>query len=249
MWHPSQVFLSIPKQFLLTHPLWDVTKTKCFWCICNSISTHTSLVGCDYLLQPPQRHVYHFYSHIPCGMWLLLLLVSTFPQEISTHTSLVGCDSIKPTSNLHTFIFLLTHPLWDVTLNHFYMSVLIYHFYSHIPCGMWQNLCFVSLILLYFYSHIPCGMWRCSTIRTMARYIFLLTHPLWDVTLLLYNYLMHTTISTHTSLVGCDMFSLLLFWFHLNFYSHIPCGMWQQMQVFLLFSQIISTHTSLVGCD
>ena len=54
--------------FLLTHPLWDVTPTPADILECASISTHTSLVGCD----TGVRHVVplgrHFYSHIPCGM-------------------------------------------------------------------------------------------------------------------------------------------------------------------------------------
>ncbi len=56
---------------------------------------------------------------------------------------------------------------------------------------------------------------------------FLLTHPVWDVTLMLF-YLFHAfcNISTHTSRVGCD---LLIYFFELV--------------------SNISTHTSRVGCD
>ena len=76
--------------------------------------------------------------------------------------------------------FLLTHPLWDVTL-------LIYQ-------------------------------------KTLVE-LFLLTHPLWDVTKAKAEEMGRTTISTHTSLVGCDRNGE---WYAndiRNFYSHIPCGM------------------------
>ena len=35
---------------------------------------------------------------------------------ISTHTSLVGCDVDIPHPAALSLIFLLTHPLWDVTV-------------------------------------------------------------------------------------------------------------------------------------
>ena len=33
-------------------------------------------------------------------------------------------------------IFLLTHPVWDVTATAADETTLAQHFYSHIPCGM-----------------------------------------------------------------------------------------------------------------
>ena len=56
--------------------------------------------------------------------------------------------------------------------------------------------------------------------------VFLLTHPVWDVTHIEEKIQLDVLISTHTSRVGCDLFSLKL-----------P----RQHQ--------ISTHTSRVGCD
>ena len=78
-------------------------------------------------------------------------------------------------------------------------------------------------------------------------------------------------ISTHTSRVGCDNCQMVNTEFTLNFYSHIPCGMWQtvpwirlwfgrfllthpvwDVTEFLIihcYLQWISTHTSRVGCD
>ena len=57
------------------------------------ISTHTSRVGCDGTLLDG-------YAVMP----------------ISTHTSRVGCDFNRYKYIVHYFEFLLTHPVWDVTL-------------------------------------------------------------------------------------------------------------------------------------
>ena len=147
-----------------------------------SISTHTSLVGCDESLFKPIICFLYFYSHIPCGMWHFLSdtiiadawFLLTHPLwdvtyfldilciflVISTHTSLVGCDS---------------HIVGRANLT--------YNFYSHIPCGMWQRGSGRNMPTQNFYSHIPCGMWL-----------------------------------------------LCIFWHFIvccNFYSHIPCGMWR----------------------
>ena len=64
-------------QFLLTHPVWDVTWCPWFYRNTIPISTHTSRVGCDY--QPLDDNADDF---------------------ISTHTSRVGCD--HPYSNLRS---------------------------------------------------------------------------------------------------------------------------------------------------
>ena len=55
---------------------------------------------------------------------------------------------------------------------------------------------------------------------------FLLTHPVWDVTISSIGDSGKTTISTHTSRVGCD-----------------------EWKINLKTENIISTHTSRVGCD
>ena len=65
-------------------------------------------------------------------------------------------------------------------------------------------LCF-ALLHCHFYSHIPCGMWRIIHRISETFYRFLLTHPVWDVTIISQN-------PIHTAF---------------NFYSHIPCGMWR----------------------
>ena len=145
----------------------------------------------------------HFYSHIPCGMWLNAV------------------DSIQPVYNFYSHIpcgmwrhpwcphsaenwFLLTHPVWDVT-------VARKADFEH---------------LLNFYSHIPCGMWLICTISCTPAMTFLLTHPVWDVTKLFSESCFFHPISTHTSRVGCDYTNRYLVAGCMNFYSHIPCGMW-----------------------
>ena len=183
-------------RFLLTHPVWDVTHS--YYCV--------------------SAYYWHFYSHIPCGMWrqwcLLCCLHCWFllthpvwdvtaclrsffrPISISTHTSRVGCDRCG-----------LSYLPWSK------------HFYSHIPCGMWLKQSYLVLLFLDFYSHIPCGMWLLSYLYACTFIIFLLTHPVWDVT----KSFPHLKMGTK------------------NFYSHIPCGMWLghsqgggNLQIFLL---------------
>ena len=123
-----------------------------------------------------------------------------------------------------------------------------------------------------FYSHIPCGMWPVKVLPSVILVIFLLTHPVWDVTKTeryfkrcSNNFYSHIPcgmwrlnrrtvihqlrISTHTSRVGCDTFDKSLAFGISNFYSHIPCGMWQGTSELTELSFDISTHTSRVGCD
>ena len=42
--------ISVSPRFLLTHPVWDVTLSYKLLTLTDSISTHTSRVGCDYNL-------------------------------------------------------------------------------------------------------------------------------------------------------------------------------------------------------
>ena len=71
MWDvtPFTAFLAAVFKFLLTHPVWDVTKSKGKIEAVERISTHTSRVGCDLDALTAQRI-----------------------EAISTHTSRVGCD-------------------------------------------------------------------------------------------------------------------------------------------------------------
>ena len=149
------------------------------------ISTHTSRVGCDTLSLNTPLIRSDFYSHIPCGMW-----------------------RSQWKYNQRTDEFLLTHPVWDVTIHTVAFVGYDKNFYSHIPCGMWQN-----------YQITALNSWK-----------FLLTHPVWDVTHWFCLGTFAVGISTHTSRVGCDN----RIWRKRNhigyFYSHIPCGMWLSIQ-------------------
>ena len=134
----------------------------------------------------------------------------------------------RGTDGWHKRKFLLTHPVWDVTPNGWIHQNQLLYFYSHIPCGMWQIVCFTIA-----------KFWR-----------FLLTHPVWDVTWIAERNNM-TLINDFYSHIPCGM------WPHAriikerwqNFYSHIPCGMWQHHQNQQNWLRLISTHTSRVGCD
>ena len=134
--------------------IWSIKITKI-------ISTHTSRVGCDRYTDWSEILVINFYSHIPCGMWLQSLAKSLHHQHISTHTSRVGCD-----------------------YNHRVFLSAYENFYSHIPCGMWRTGNGDMFIeMTNFYSHIPCGMWQEIEAVWNCSIVFLLTHPVWDVTL------------------------------------------------------------------
>ena len=89
---PAPKKLGCPESFLLTHPVWDVTDGHSGDAQENTISTHTSRVGCD---EEEQRYVVN--------------------AVISTHTSRVGCDDNAESIIRLVKKFLLTHPVWDVT--------------------------------------------------------------------------------------------------------------------------------------
>ena len=167
-------------KFLLTHPVWDVTRKMGAGRRHTRISTHTSRVGCD------DDELAEFRDRL-----------------ISTHTSRVGCDAG------------IGQALDYVT-----------NFYSHIPCGMWPWLQGVKNPVKSFLLTHP--VWDVTTRQPRYnRYLsFLLTHPVWDVTLMSFSSSSASSISTHTSRVGCDGFYCLY-----------------------VLQHIISTHTSRVGCD
>ena len=123
--------------------------------------------------------------------------------------------------------FLLTHPVWDVTYTNPAIQAFLWNFYSHIPCGMWREP-----------KSGPSGALK-----------FLLTHPVWDVTNFVVGLMLYIGISTHTSRVGCDPDQAWPSQPPLDFYSHIPCGMWRSTSLSCSGDTTISTHTSRVGCD
>ena len=169
------------------------------------ISTHTSLVGCDDMESFSVAFSNDFYSHIPCGMWRYPDGQPRWSSIISTHTSLVGCDvAWRPGDGM--LIFLLTHPLWDVTMQAEHIMKQNFIISTHtslvgcddVPDRRHQDFpisthtslvgcdfahCAFLLKFQNFYSHIPCGMWPFKKYRCAWSFKFLLTHPLWDVTL------------------------------------------------------------------
>ena len=147
-------------KFLLTHPVWDVTCVPNFGTFLMRISTHTSRVGCDPLATAALKLLLHFYSHIPCGMWPFQPPQYIKDIIISTHTSRVGCDISPPFMNDYT-AKISTHT-------------------SRVGCDV--RLCRTLWSEWNFYSHIPCGMWRMMINHSQRPSKFLLTHPVWDVT-------------------------------------------------------------------
>ena len=97
-----------------------------------------------------------------------------------------------------------------------------------------------SILLFHFYSHIPCGMWRIPKLKHFVLLRFLLTHPVWDVTQHFLQLLLFLLISTHTSRVGCDIRVFIMKKENRYFYSHIPCGMWPLYIVY--FNHIIPIY-------
>ena len=85
-------------------------------------------------------------------------------------------------------LFLLTHPVWDVTesIRSFRKALMISTHTSRVGCDP-----------------------TVDKVR-FRREGFLLTHPVWDVTLSVHLIYATLIISTHTSRVGCDMSSKLL---------------------------------------
>ena len=118
------------------------------------------------------------------------------------------------------------------------------YFYSHIPCEMWHMYWKEKRKGENFYSHIPCGMWRSSVVSVTFSYLFLLTHPVWDVTStppffcrLLVQFLLTHPVWDVTLLKGGGN------GMNINFYSHIPCGMWLQILLHQLFLwKFLLTH-------
>ena len=204
----------------------------------SSISTHTSRVGCDLNLAIYGQWycISTHTSRVGCDLNLAI-----YGQWycISTHTSRVGCD-----------VKVIIH-MWNYRIS---------THTSRVGCDSESRL--MLMAVKNFYSHIPCGMWRIFIKQISISEEFLLTHPVWDVTLELLHeapslefLLTHPVwdvthsikcdhrffgISTHTSRVGCDSFFQSCAFSLFNFYSHIPCGMWQLYIVY--FNHIIPIY-------
>ena len=209
--------------------MWDVTTIIVFSFLHTKISTHTSRVGCDELVTAICLSKWRISTHtsrVGCDVGdarcsvLRCRFLLTHPvwdvtrdwsslelqHSISTHTSRVGCDSAGIPLGSPGYIFLLTHPVWDVTPFLYIISINPINFYSHIPCGMWPSSRIFSIASPTISTHtsrVGCDL-HCQTCITCSY------------------------ISTHTSRVGCDAIPYASSKVFCYFYSHIPCGMWQQ---------------------
>ena len=172
----------------------------------------------------------YFYSHIPCGMWQEPSWESLDLLEISTHTSRVGCDTVNGADNPEEWGFLLTHPVWDVTPNRTRKRPTMRKISTHTSrVGCDDTYGGEKRLLLHFYSHIPCGMWQGAFTKIPSAVKFLLTHPVWDVTTVVDP---KTWTDQHFySHIPCGMWPLgkNIVTGIINFYSHIPCGMWHRL--------------------
>ena len=267
-YYPLSMYI---KKFLLTHPMWDVTDARP-----EDLLTYEhfySHIPCEmwHNQKKYSYKCYNFYSHIPCEMWLLCHDRNSTCWHFYSH---IPCEMWPAFRKIcpNLFLFLLTHPMWDVTLNDKLPLVLGINFYSHIPCEMWHQRGLTLWKLLKFLLTHP--MWDVTWVLLLVVHFiwFLLTHPMWDVTKTppsgytkadFYSHipcemwLMHffgtcegLTISTHTSHVRCDMRSCHRSTRHFTFLLTHP--MWDVTVKFLVAirsEQTISTHTSHVRCD
>ena len=123
-------------------------------------------------------------------------------------------------------IFLLTHPVWDVTifLHQIFSKLNISTHTSRVGCDInYLKIYYILLLISTHTSRVGCDFCFYATKGVMI--VFLLTHPVWDVTEKRCIMMKLNMISTHTSRVGCDVVLVNSLWVNLNFYSHIPCGM------------------------
>ena len=123
-------------------------------------------------------------------------------------------------------VFLLTHPVWDVTFLYQLMwnDGSISTHTSRVGCDAIFLHGFRRALISTHTSRVGCD--GLSTNVARHRKKFLLTHPVWDVTTAYRVACLASNISTHTSRVGCDA----------NTANNC-------------IVQGISTHTSRVGCD
>ena len=122
-------------QFLLTHPVWDVTNNTGVNLYFFEISTHTSRVGCDHSMMSV--------------VLIPTVFLLTHPVWDVTCRKALFCFLSLP--------FLLTHPVWDVTKlvpGSFLIGLISTHT-SRVGCDHQSSN--RHLLTNYFYSHIPCG--------------------------------------------------------------------------------------------
>ena len=124
--------------------------------------------------------------------------------------------------------FLLTHPVWDVTIIKGIKnlpSLLISTHTSRVGCDTTPQL-LMTWRTGFLLTHPVWDVTKCGLDASPESCTFLLTHPVWDVTVSKWGAAVAIEISTHTSRVGCDKASAKS-----------------------AVNGFISTHTSRVGCD
>ena len=231
--------------------MWDVTGRSQQTEPGKRISTHTSRVGCDALVDGYcVIGIEDFYSHIPCGMWRTgrWLMRDRDRRFLLTHP--VWDVTQENDDRYVNEEFLLTHPVWDVTkiLKLAYEEKSISTHTSRVGCdstGMhrarsWRisthtsrvgcdikqcKLSAFAIIISTHTSRVGCDDW----IDIVENDTYISTHT----SRVGCDRSYYTTngdvrISTHTSRVGCDFRCGLVCPNLKNFYSHIPCGMWRR---------------------
>ena len=151
-----------------------------------------------------------------------------FPNitAISTHTSRVGCDDIHNQCLHLMYLFLLTHPVWDVTSYHTdkVQKLGISTHTSRVGCDILEYSASFWTDISTHTSRVGCD--SAGIPLGSPGYIFLLTHPVWDVTLTqkLKCVLIARFLLTHpvwdVTYKSREEGKIMY-----NFYSHIPCGM------------------------
>ena len=135
MWRIFCITIICCNQFLLTHPVWDVTGWRVQQVQRHNISTHTSRVGCDV-------HSSNNSSSI----------------DISTHTSRVGCDFLSRCCCSTLCLFLLTHPVWDVTTTQNKRSIIgvISTHTSRVGCDSYAFVLLCFIVISTHTSRVGC---------------------------------------------------------------------------------------------
>ena len=117
VWDVTSFFIYVVafRKFLLTHPVWDVTcPCVCrFTYLCKFLLTHPvwDVTFSRFISDEPRRFLLtHPVWDVTDNPPIFLIKLI-----ISTHTSRVGCDNVTGNSKTVCIWFLLTHPVWDVT--------------------------------------------------------------------------------------------------------------------------------------
>ena len=102
-------------EFLLTHPVWDVTARQTLTTQTTQISTHTSRVGCDTQPVPGTCAAGFLLTHPVWDVTWIAYIGRSNDEFLLTHP--VWDVTRKQQGEHKNSGFLLTHPVWDVTHN------------------------------------------------------------------------------------------------------------------------------------